>query len=322
MAKNIFFMCIICVIFDIESGDNPAIIKHQKTNKMENINQRVFELLEKTGLNWEVSKEPLISLVDQSPTRVFGTFKKTSRQFLGAVKSRYEVYQNYQLAEAIVTAADSINVTYDKGGEMKRGKRVFLQATLPDEYIGKSVVKRNLTALNSHDGTTSIAFGSSNTVVVCENTFFRAYKDLSKFKHSVNAPQKVKALAMDMNAAIRADEALMNNFKLMSDIRLEDNMVDKVINKIFKINGHPQDDISTRKKNIIETFNSALDTEIKLEGNNLWGLFNAVTRYTNHIASPDDDGSRLDYIMAGGGYKLSNMTYDLLMDEIKEKVYA
>jgi phage/plasmid-like protein (TIGR03299 family) len=289
---------------------------------MKTINERVFDLLEQTGLNWEVSKEPLISSIDESPTRVFGTFKKTSRQFLGAVKSRYEVYQNHQLAEAIITAADSINVEYNNGGEMKKGKRVFLQATLPDEYIGKSVVKRNLTALNSHDGTTSIAFGSSNTVVVCENTFFRAYKDLSKFKHSISAPQKVKALAMDMNAAIRADEQLMNNFKLMSEIRLEDNMVDKVINKIFKISSHPQDDISTRKKNIIDSFNIALDTEIKLEGNNVWGLFNAVTRYTNHIASPEDNTSRLDYIMAGGGYKLSNMTYELLMDEINESVLA
>lgn len=287
---------------------------------MKTINERVLDLLEETGLNWEVSKEPLVSQIDNSSTRVFGTFKKTSRQYLGAVKSRYEVYQNYQLAEAIITAADSIDVEYNKGGEMKGGRRVFLQASLPDEFIGKSSIKRNLTALNSHDGSTSIAFGSSNTVVVCENTFFRAYRDLTKFKHSVSAPSKVKALAMDMNAAILADEKLMNNFKLMADTKLKEEYVDKVIQKIFKTTNHPQDDLSTRKKNIIDDFNQALDTEIKLEGYSVWGLFNAVTRYTNHIASPKSESGKLDFIMAGGGYKLSNMTYEMLMDEIGETV--
>jgi phage/plasmid-like protein (TIGR03299 family) len=287
---------------------------------MTTINERVLDLLEQTGLNWEVSKEPLVSQIDDSPTRVFGTFKKTSRQYLGAVKSRYEVYQNYQLAEAIITAADSINVEYNKGGQMKGGRRVYLQAALPDEFIGKSAIKRNLTALNSHDGSTSIAFGSSNTVVVCENTFFRAYRDLTKFKHSLSAPSKVKALAMDMNAAILADEKLMNDFKLMADTKLKDEYVDRVIQKIFKTSNHPQDDVSTRKKNIIEDFNQALETEIKLEGYNVWGLFNAVTRYTNHIASPESESAKLDFIMAGGGYKLSNMTYEMLMDEIGETV--
>lgn len=290
---------------------------------MENINQRVFDLLEKTGLNWEVSKEPLISSIDNAPTEAYGTFKKTSRQFLGMVRDRYAVYQNYQLAESIIMAADSINVDYTDGGEMKGGRRVFLQASLPDEFIGKSNVKRNLTALNSHDGSTSIAFGSSNTVVVCENTFFRAYRDLTKFRHSISAPEKVKSLAMDMNAAILADEQLMNNFKRMAEVPLRDEMIEKVIRRIFNVSGTTkQEDISTRKTNIIQSFADALDTEIKLEGATIWGLFNAVTRYTNHIAAPANPSAKQDYLMVGTGYRLSNLTYEMLMQELGEEVFA
>jgi phage/plasmid-like protein (TIGR03299 family) len=290
---------------------------------MKTINERVFDLLEQTGLNWEVSKEPLISSIDGTTTEAFGTFKKTSRQFLGVVRDRYTVYQNHQLAESIITAADSINIDYSDGGEMKGGKRVYLQAALPDEFIGKSGVKRNLTAINSHDGSTSIAFGSSNTVIVCENTFFRAYKDLTKFRHSISAPEKVKSLAMDMNAAILADNQLMNNFKRMAEITLRDEMIEKVIRRIFNVSGNTkQDEISTRKTNIISSFADALDTEIKLEGKTVWGLFNAVTRYTNHIAAPQNQSAKQDYLMVGTGYRLSNMTYEMLMEEIGETTYA
>lgn len=290
---------------------------------MKTIQERVFDLLEQTGLNWEVSKEPLISSIDGATTKAYGTFKKSSRQYLGMVRDRYTVYQNHQLAESIILAADSINVDYTDGGEMKNGCRIYLQASLPDEYIGKSNVKRNLTALNSHDGSTSIAFGSSNTVVVCENTFFRAYKDLTKFRHSISAPEKVKSLAMDMNAAIKADEQLMVNFKRMSEVTLRDEMIEKVIRKIFNVTGDTkQNDISTRKSNIISSFADALDTEINLEGKTVWGLFNAVTRYTNHIAAPNNPSAKKDYIMTGTGYRLSNLTYEMLMQEIGEEIFA
>lgn len=281
------------------------------------INEQIFTLLEDSGLNWEVVKEPLVSSIDSSTTEVYGIFKKTSREYLGVVKGRYTPYQNYQLAEALITASQSLNVNYSNGGELNNGKKVYLQAELPDEFIGKSGVKRHLTALNGHDGLSAIGFGSSNTVVVCQNTFFRAYKDLTKFKHSITAADRVMAMAVDMNAALLADQQLMTNFKRMADTPLRDEMVERVIKKLFTVNlNDKQDDISTKKKNIIGRFAESLDTEIKLEGKTMWGLFNAVTRYTNHVSAPSDPNDKMDYLMTGQGYKLSNLTYELLMQEL------
>lgn len=282
------------------------------------LNERVFDLLNISELNWEVSKEPLTSAVDGTATPMFGTFKKTSRDFLGAVRDRYAVYQNWQLAESLILASDSLGIEYSDGGQLHNGRKVFLQASLPDTFIGKSNVKRQLTAINSHDGSTCIAFGSSNTVVVCENTFFRAYKDLTKFRHSVQAPDKVKALAMDMNAAILADNVLIDNFKKMSEVPLRDEMIERVIRNVFRVSPDQQtDEISTRKKNMVQSFADALETEIQLEGKTVWGLFNAVTRYTNHIAT---DGyskeAKQTYLMSGGGYQISNLTYELLMKQL------
>jgi phage/plasmid-like protein (TIGR03299 family) len=276
--------------------------------------ERIFELLENTNLNWEVSKEPLFA-EDGTPTSSYGVFKKTDRTHLGTIGERYEIYQNWQMAEALLTASNEAGVNFDRGGQLKNGRRVFLQAQLPNQYIGRSDVRRYITALNSHDGSSSIAFGSTNVVVVCENTFHKAYRELNKFRHTSSAPERISKMAQDLNSVILQDEIMMNNFKAMAETNLREELIEKVIKKIFTVEANTlQKEISANKKNKIESFADALNTEIGLEGPNVWGLFNAVTRYTNHIASPVN--GKNEYLMTGTGYKLSNLTYDMLCEEL------
>jgi hypothetical protein len=65
--------------------------------------------------------------------------------------------------------------------------------------------------------------------------------------------------------------------------------------------------------NQIQSFASALNREIKDEGKTIWGLFNAVTRYTNHVVKHESTDAKNEYLMTGTGYKLSNMAFDELM---------
>ena len=63
----------------------------------------------------------------------------------------------------------------------------------------------------------------------------------------------------------------------------------------------------------MQDFAQAYNIERDLEGDTLWGLFNAVTRYTNHMASPNDKDRKLDYLMTGTGYNINNVAYDTIM---------
>jgi phage/plasmid-like protein (TIGR03299 family) len=274
--------------------------------------EKIFDLLNNTGLNWEVSKEPLFAS-DGTETSTYGIFKKTERKHLGSVGERYEVYQNWQMAEALLIASQEVGIEFEKGGELNGGRKVFLQAKLQDEYVGKSGVKRFITSLNSHDGSSSIGLGSSNIVVVCQNTFHKAMQEITKVRHTSSAPERIKTLARELSRVIRADEFLFRNFKHMADTQLKDEMIERVLRKVFSVEANTNTkDISTIKKNQIESFAGALQTEISLEGANVWGLFNAVTRYTNHISAPKR--GKDEYLMTGGGYKMSNLTYDTLCD--------
>jgi phage/plasmid-like protein (TIGR03299 family) len=294
--------------------------------------EKTMNLLEKTGLNWEVRKEQFTH-ASGMPTPHYGIFRyeqgaDVPTSCLGSVKDRYRTFQNFEMADTLITATESLGIETERGGELDGGRKVYIQAKLEDEYVGKSGIKRYITCLNSHDGSSSIAFGSTNTVVVCQNTFFHAYKDSEKFRHTASAKDRIENAIQQFRQTMDLDKQLFDNFKRMAEIPTNDNVVKAVLNSMFKVDVNKAgiDDISTRKNNQMHQFAQAYDIERQLEGDTLWGLFNAVTRYTNHMVSPREEDKKTEYLMTGTGYDINNSSYDTIMSWIlnntESKLYS
>ena len=283
-------------------------------NNSTSIFEKTLNILESTGTNYSVEKKPLYFAEGGIANGVYGIQRSDDKRCLGHVGERYSTYQNSTLVEQLVQATSMLDLEISKGGTMKDGALVYYQMALPDEFIGKSSIKRNISALNSHDGSSSIGFGSSNTVVICQNTFFKAHRDLGKVKHTASAFDRVQVLADNLRNTIQNDLLLMDNFKRMADMPMQDEIVERVIRKLFELDpSMPKADISTRKLNQVTAFADSLRTEIDLEGKTIWGLFNGVTRYTNHVGAPKNADAKTEYLMQGTGMKMSNMAYDELM---------
>lgn len=276
---------------------------------MKTTEERVFDLLEKTNTNWTVNKNQLFDF-NGNPTESFGIFKQ-NKQWLGTVSEKYTELQNWELATILVEATQGIDIEFDRGGVLSGGKKIFYQAQLPDMYIGRSNVKRLITGLNSHDGSMAVGFGSTNTVVVCQNTFYRAYGELQKFKHTASMKSRIEIAKNDLIKTLKFDNNLMTSFRLMSETPMRDEAIENVIRKIFAVEPNvAQTDISTKKKNSIEKFADSLNTSILEQGKTIWALFNGVTRYTNHVLSSNEN---LEYLMMGTGNRIANISYDELI---------
>jgi len=289
----------------------------QKMEKFE----KTMSLLIETGLNWEIKKEqfthPTGLITDHYGIFRYDHGSDTPTSCLGSVKGRYTELSNFDLADTIITATDSLNITTNRGGQLQDGRKVYLQAELPDEYVGKSDVKRWVTVLNSHDGSSSISFGSTNTVVICQNTFHSAHKEGSKFRHTASSKERIDQAILDFRQTIQADQKLFKTFHMMADRRPDEHVVKMVIDSMFgkDITKSSADEISTRRKNQIKQFADAYDIERQLEGDTVWGLFNAVTRYTNHMASTTD---RDQYLMTGTGSQINGRSYDTILSWLQE----
>lgn len=278
--------------------------------------EKVFDILTETNLNWSVRKEQLVSTSGFNTNSV-GIFRSDNNQWLGTVSPKYTPYQNSELATTIIEAAEYIGIQVESGGVLKGGQKVFLQLQLPDVHIGNSDVKRYITALNSHNGKSSIAFGSTNTVVVCQNTFYKAYRELPKFRHNTSAFDKIKIAAMEMKNSIKEDVKLMETFQLMSSLGIKDEVLENVMKNTFNIDlNTDKDTIHGIKLAKTEKIAEAIEIEKNLEGNTLWGLFNGITRYTNHIST--HKGTKNDHLMYGQGYSKNLIAFNTIVDWIEQ----
>tara|TARA_R110000796_G_scaffold231021_1_gene348841 strand:- start:988 stop:1416 length:429 start_codon:yes stop_codon:yes gene_type:complete len=129
-------------------------------------------------------------------------------------------------------------------------------------------------------------------------------KDLSRFRHTMSASERLAIAVTEFQKALDTDRALMDDFQKMSQIQIDETILEKVMGSVFNVDMKSRvSDNSTRKRNQVSQFEVALAKETREKGGTLWGLFNAVTYYTNHLEKKQD----LNYLMYGSGYK-KNLT--------------
>ena len=80
---------------------------------------------------------------------------------------------------------------------------------------------------------------------------------------------------------------------------VNNNLTNKVVQQLFDVNMAidlnnylNSDMLSTTKKNRISRFYVDLNGELKEKGDNLWGLFSGVTKYTTHSLSKTDNSEK------------------------------
>lgn len=278
-----------------------------------NTQDKIQQVLDITNLDWSVDKEQLVR-PNGIPTDTFGLFRgDNGNQLHTGVKEGYQVYQNLEMVHDMIDVVGNYlhldNMSQVKGGALQNGRKVFVSLPLESIGIGNNndTLKRYITFLNSHDGSSSVCLGSSNTVVSCSNTFFMAAKELSKVRHTASMHNNIAFLKSNLSDAIEQEKTLVEAMQSLVDKPIDNddilNMVDMVYNK-EKLD---YAEMSTRRKNQISSLMNDIQTEFDLkQGRDMWSLWNGITRHTNHTQSKD--GMR--NVMVGQGYKTNKETLD------------
>jgi len=262
----------------------------------------VDEMLTASGTNWNVVKKPLVTQEGWT-TDSYGVFREDTGAYLATVGNRYTPTQNRDLLSLLHQAAEHAHITISRGGTISQGKRVFYQLSLGEDKIGNSVLKRWLTALNSHDGQTPLGFGTTNVVVVCQNTFFKSLSEVNKVRHTPGSYDRISIIVQSMSDAILQETLLVEQFKTMSGIYVPTKVDDDFLRAILGVNEN------TRSDNRLITLKESIAKDINIHGSTQWGLFNGVTRFTTHHDNVKD---RARSVMEGSGFKINNNALELV----------
>jgi hypothetical protein len=105
-------------------------------------------------------------------------------------------------------------------------------------------------------------------------------------RHTKSLEIRVEEIVQEINKVEQVERQMFDNIVRLSETRIGQGNVDDVIRKLFNIDRNvdfrKEDSISTVTQNKLSRFYVDLNGEVQEKGDNLWGLFSGVTKYTTH----------------------------------------
>lgn len=238
-------------------------------------------------LDWRVRTEGLQTKSGIDVPESVAIIREDTNKVLSVRGDGYHPYQNEELLETLYRVSQSTGLELHRMGIFDEGAKVFVQFKSDDLRIGNDKIEGFLTGINSFDGSTSLAFGPSSLTISCRNTFFGAFRQMkTKIRHTKNMVIRVEDVIRNVEQAMIDEDNMFKNIVRLSETRFDEAIKDMAIRDLFKIAKEieltDQKQISTRTRNQMERFYIDMNGELAQKGDNLWGLFSSVTKYTTH----------------------------------------
>lgn len=300
-----------------------SVFEGVQVNDVNNIDQ-VSEILDRYGLRWTVSKQPLL-LETGEDTGFFGIVRSDTKQVFSTCKDTYTPFQNSELAELLIRISEKTGFELHSGGAFNGGGKVYIQLNTKNSIKGignieNDEVKGYVTGINSHDGTTSLKWGAVTFTVSCRNTFALANKKLkNSARHTTSMHAKVDASIREILGITEQENTLFENFIRLSEIEVKPTNIARIVNDITGVDinlkkTEAQDKYSTYAINRTNELLGSISREMTQKGSTLWGLLSGVTHYTSHVLPvPNRENSRLESKYTGTGLNLDNEAYNTIL---------
>lgn len=196
------------------------------------------------GLNWRVSQRPIMTEDGLEVPGFKVNLRENDHRILGVVTDRYKVVQNEE-AFAFTDGLIGEGVRYETAGSLQSGKRVWLLARLPDDFVvSGDAITPYMVFMNSFDGTGAIKVAMTPVRVVCQNTLNLALSTASRTwstKHTGDISGKMDDARNTLIYAGRYMDELAKDIERLNKIKLSDRKVYEYIDALFPLYNDPTD---------------------------------------------------------------------------------
>lgn len=245
------------------------------------------EALTAAGLDWNVLQEPIYTEVEELVDGYKANVRDSDRQVLGVVTDRYKIVQNRD-AFSFTDQLLGEGVRYETAGSLQGGKKVWLLAHLPHEYIiSGERISPYLVFFNSHDGSGSIKAALTPIRVVCQNTLNLALSTAKRswsMIHTGDIKGKMQEAHDTLFMADKYMDMLGKEFETLHRKKLTDKQVMEYIEILLPIeDGSTPQQIKNMKRLQEDMKLRYFDApDLKDVGNNAYRFINAVSDFATH----------------------------------------
>ena len=245
------------------------------------------DALRLAGLDWQVLQEPIYTDTGEIIPGYKANVRDRDRKVLGVVTDRYKIIQNYE-AFAFTDTLLGNGVRYETAGSLQEGKRVWILARLPREYIiSGERISPYLVFSNTHDGSGAVKVALTPVRVVCNNTLNLALQTANRswsMIHTGNIKDKIQEAEDTLFMAEEYMDRLGKEFEQLRRQKLTDSQVREYIEQLLPMekDASPIQSKNTRQlwEDLQRRYNEAPD--LQDVGNNAYRFINAVSDFATH----------------------------------------
>ena len=290
------------------------------------------EAIEAAHLDYTVEKrqlfytDPTGQIPYLAPKR-FATVRTDTEDFLGDVGADYTVLQNkdsFSFFDAVVGEGQAI---YETAGALGNGEMVWILAKMPGfiEVTKGDLIEKYVLLYNSHDGTGSVRAKISDVRVVCNNTLSMALstdvRSEARIRHSSSVVERLKQAHEIIGLSNKLHKEVEQQWKRMAQVKMSDAAFKAFVTALLPDNEEAKS--NTRRENqrsmIYQLHEVGKGAE--LARGTVWGAYNAVTEYVDHVVSDsyggrDSMSQKLNSMWFGAGLQLKERAYTAALSVI------
>jgi phage/plasmid-like protein (TIGR03299 family) len=245
------------------------------------------DALRLAGLDWQVVQQPIYTEGKEPISGYKANVRDSDRKVLGVVSERYRIIQNEE-AFSFTDALLGQGVRYETAGSLQEGRKVWLLARLPREYIMSGEhISPYLVFSNTHDGSGAVKVALTPVRVVCNNTLNLALDTAKRswsMIHTGNIRDKIKEAE---DTLFRAEKYMERLGKELEDLRgreVTDGQIREYIEQLLPIE---EDATPIQSRNIIRLRKDMerryFDApDLQDVGGNAYRFINAVSDFATH----------------------------------------
>lgn len=262
-------------------------------------------------LNWTVSNRAVASMNFKGEwvpdPKLVAVHRDDTDARLGYVSANYETVQNESLHNLISPMVSEGVLSIANQGYLQNGARVFIQASLNEEFrvVGEDY-RAMITLLNGHVGNASVAIGPTATRVICGNTFAMAYSDIGeKFRHSEGVNERI----LESSAVVDFVNTAMKKYSESVETIAKSTCTSSQFRSFLETTYRKD----AEKMRNIEVLNDLFYNGAGNEGRTFYDAFNAVTDFSSNRSKKTEAG-RINYANFGSGRGINTRAMQVALE--------
>ena len=245
------------------------------------------DALQLAGLNWRVMQEPIYTAMEELVDGYKANVRDSDRKVLGVVTDRYRVIQNDE-AFAFTDGLLGEGVKYETAGSLQGGRKVWLLAHMPHEYIiSGERISPYLLFSNTYDGSGAIKVALTPIRVLCQNTLNLALASAKRswsMIHTGDIKEKMQEAKDTLFLAEKYMDELGKEFESLRMKKLTDKQVMEYIEILLPVEDGSTPQQEKNMKRLREDMKIRYFDAPDLQGvgKNAYRFVNAVSDFATH----------------------------------------